>query len=318
METRVSVERRLVRSPHPALAGLEWPVFDARGRTGGPHLTLIAGIHGGEYSSIAAVVRIMRGLDTSELRGTITAVPVVSLTSFRARSPFVVPEDGKNLNRSFPGDPEGSFAEVLAHHVVETWFRGSDAILDLHGGDMVEALEPFSLFGASSAEERARAMAIAFGLPYLLREEPSGGPGGGMTTDAAGALGIPAVIAEVGGCGLLEEEAVAWHVEGVGNVLRSLGMLPGDPLPPRRPIRQVAHFVWPRSREAGWWQPAVGPGDEIPAGGLVGTIHDLFGDEVERVTSDDAGVALFVTSSPAVAADGLLAGIGTGLRPLER
>lgn len=64
-------------------------------------MSLIGGIHGCEYPSIAAVTRFMNELDTSELRGTIEAVPVVSMASFRQRSPFVVPVDGKNLNRCF-------------------------------------------------------------------------------------------------------------------------------------------------------------------------------------------------------------------------
>src|SRR6184192_1329849 len=106
------IDRRTIRFDHELLAGLELPCFEAVGASDGPHLCLLAGIHGGEYSSVAAVVRFMRALDTSQLSGRITAVPVVSLTSFRARSAFVVPEDGKNLNRCFPGDPGGTFSDV--------------------------------------------------------------------------------------------------------------------------------------------------------------------------------------------------------------
>ena len=71
--------------------GVDHPAFEARGPRDGPKLSLIAGIHGCEYSSIAAVLRFMNELDTSELSGTITAVPVVSMESFRQRSAFVVP-----------------------------------------------------------------------------------------------------------------------------------------------------------------------------------------------------------------------------------
>lgn len=102
------ITRRSLTFDHPLLRHLEHPCFEARGAHDGPRLTLIAGIHGCEYSSIAAVTRFMNQLDTNELVGAITAVPVVSMQSFRQRSPFVVPEDGKNLNRSFPGSREGS------------------------------------------------------------------------------------------------------------------------------------------------------------------------------------------------------------------
>ncbi len=108
------IERTTIRFEHPLLASIELPCLEARGAADGPHVSLIGGIHGGEYSSIAAVIRFMRSLDVAELRGSITAVPVVSMTSFRARTAFVVPEDGKNLNRCFPGDPSGTFSDALA------------------------------------------------------------------------------------------------------------------------------------------------------------------------------------------------------------
>ena len=69
------IERRVITFPHELLAGLEHPAFEAKGAKDGPHLALIGGIHGCEYSSIAAVTRVMTELDTSELAGTITAVP---------------------------------------------------------------------------------------------------------------------------------------------------------------------------------------------------------------------------------------------------
>lgn len=94
-------------------------------------------------------------------------------------------------------------------------------------------------------------------------------------------------------------------------------MLRGEPRPPRRPQRQAARFIWPRCRHEGWWQPAVGPGDEVAAGEPLGSVLDLYGEELERVDAPEDGVLLFVTSSPAVAADGLLAGLGAGLTPID-
>ena len=64
------IERRTIRFDHELLAELELPCFEARGDSDGPHLCLLAGIHGGEYSSIAAVVRFMNALDTSEFSRT--------------------------------------------------------------------------------------------------------------------------------------------------------------------------------------------------------------------------------------------------------
>jgi len=307
------IERRTIVFSHPLLSGLEHPAFEARGEKDGPRVTLIGGIHGCEYSSIAAVTRFMTELDDAELAGSITAVPVVSMQSFRQRSPFVVPEDGKNLNRCFPGSYDGTYTDVLARSIYDELIAPADVLLDLHGGDMVEGLEPFAIYEASPVEERAHAIAVAFGLPYVVREERQEGGLGGMTSSAAAQAGIPAIIAEAGGRGQLEESAVTMLVDGVRNVLRRLEMLPGPVAPPPADQRTVGSFVWLRCRRAGWWDAAVGSGDAVREGDLLGTVRDLWGEVHEEIRAPRDGVVLFITTSPAVSDDGLLLGLGADL-----
>ena len=306
------VTRRLVRFPSPAMAGLEWPVFEATGTRDGPRVCLLAGVHGCEYSSIAALTQFMRELDLSAVAGSILAVPVVSPTSFAGRSAFVAPEDGRNLNRSFPGDPNGSFTDVLAHHVFREFVAGSDALIDLHGGDMVEALEPFALYDDSPVRDTAERLARAYGLRYVICNTTD--PLGGTTSAAAAAAGIPGITAEAGGRGLLEPAEVERHLRGLRSTLRAAGVLDGEPDPPPAGQQLVERLQWLRASTPGWWQPAVDVGDAIAAGDRLGQVLDGFGDETETITAPDAGVILCVTSSPAVQANGLLLGLGTGLR----
>jgi uncharacterized protein len=307
------IERRVITYPQAPLAGLEHPAFEAKGARDGPHLALIGGIHGCEYSSIAAVTRVMTELDTSELAGTITAVPVVSMQSFQRRSPFVIPEDGKNLNRCFPGSYDGSYTEVLARSIFDTLITPADAVLDLHGGDMVEALEPFAIYEESKVEERAHGMAVAMGLPYVVRERRREDGLAGMTSSAAAAAGIPAVIAEAGGCGQLEESAVRMLAEGVRNVLKYLEMLPGEPAEPHPQLRSVGSFVWLYAKAGGWWEAAAPAGAEISDGDVLGRVRNLWGEELEEIRAPAPGVVLFVTTSPAVGDGGLLLGLGIEL-----
>ena len=302
------IERRTI-----VFGGFEHPAYEARGGSDGPHVALIGGIHGCEYSSIAAVTRFMNELDITELAGSITAVPVVSMQSFLQRSAFVVPEDGKNLNRSFPGSYDGTYTDALAASIFEHVIQPADVLLDLHGGDLVEALEPFAIYDASPVEERAHAIALAFGLPYVVRQERAESGLGGMTSSAAAQIGIPAVIAEAGGCGQLEEAATSMLVDGVRNVLRHLEMLPGAP--ERANARFVGRFVWLRAAQEGWWQPVVAAGDEVVEGQLVGTLRTLFGDVLAELHAPCGGVVLFLTTSPAVSVDGPLLGLGAELAP---
>jgi predicted deacylase len=309
------IEKTTIVFEHELLDGLEHPAFVAHGKEAeGPNVSLIGGIHGCEYSSIAAVTRFMNELDTSRLKGTITAVPVVSMESFRQRSPFVVPVDGKNLNRCFPGSYDGTYTDVLARSIYETLIEPADVLLDLHGGDQVEALEPFAIYDASPVEEKANEIAVAFNLPYVVREERMESGIGGMTTSAAAQAGIPGVIAEAGGRGLLEESATAMLVAGVRNVLRTLELLPGEPDPPPAHQRQVGSFVWLRSTEGGWWDWAVEAGQEVDEDQVLGRIRDLTGEVREEIVAPQDGVVLFITSSPAVIEGGLLLGLGADLR----
>ena len=293
-------------------AGLDVPVIEVTSDAPGPRLSVIAGVHGCEYASMAGVRRWVSGLPGRSLRGTVKVVPVVNLPAFRARSPFIVPEDGKNLNRCFPGSPDGTLAERLAFAVFDQVITGSDAVVDVHAGDLVEALEPFVMYDGGPAEDFARGLAAAYGIRYVVRQAP--GPGqtvAGSSSAAAAAACIPAITAEAGGCGLVTEAAVAAHVRGLDGVLRYLEMSPGGPAPSTPTPVYLNRFIWPRTAAAGWWEPAVRVGEEVSAGQVLGTVSTIDGGAVlETVTATAGGVILFVTSSPAVAADGLLLGLG--------
>ena len=294
------------------LAGFDVPVIELTGTADGPRLTVLAGVHGCEYAPMAAVRRWTRSLAGRELRGSVRAVPVLNLPSFRARTPFVVPDDGKNLNRCFPGNPDGTVADRLAHAAFTQLIVGSDALIDVHAGDMVEALEPFALYDTGAAEARALELAAAYGLGYVIRQEP--GPGravGGTTSTAAAAIGIPAIIAEAGGCGLVEAAAVEAHVRGLDRVLALLGMTdPPGAAPAGAPVH-LGRFLWLRAASEGWWEPAVRPGEQVAEGQALGTVSSLDGAEVlQSVTAPAPGVPMFITSSPAVASGGLLLGLG--------
>lgn len=215
-----------------------------------------------------------------------------------------------------PGTYAGTYTDALARGIFDEIIAQADVLIDLHGGDLVEALEPFTIYEASAVEERAHAIAVAFNLPYVVRERSEGALSG-MTSGAAARAGIPAVIAEAGGCGRLEEDAVQMLVDGVRNVLRLLGVLAGPVVPPRADMRVVGGSEWLRCRSAGWWEPVVAAGDEIEEGQLLGRVLTLYGDAAEEIHAPRDGVVLFLTTSPAVADDGLLLGLGVDVAPVR-
>ena len=177
---------------------LSIPYVNVVGEAGeGPHLTVIAGVHGTEYTSIAAARALLAELRPAELSGTVTVAPVINLPAFWARTPFVVPLDGKNLNRSFPGAADGSAAERIAAAVTETLIKGSDFLIDLHAGDLPEALEPFALYDASPVERQARELALGYGLGHLVRQSSDGRTVAGFSHDVDVRNAEHPVLAEV-------------------------------------------------------------------------------------------------------------------------
>jgi uncharacterized protein len=183
---------------------------------------------------------------------------------------------------------------------------GADAFIDMHCGDMNEALVPFNGIeetGDPAIDEKAHAMAAAYGLDYLVI-----GPLPGSTTTAATALGIPALLSEVGGQGLWPEADVDRHAAGLRRTLAVLGLRDGAGDPPAGVQRRLGEDVWLRSSSNGFWHPSVAVGDAVRAGDRVGEVQDAFGGPLEVVTASVGGVVLFLVTSLAMnAGDPLLA-----------
>jgi predicted deacylase len=306
-----TVRRGILRFSHPALADWSWPYTVVRGAQEGLHLALISGVHPAEYPAIEANIRFTRNLDPATLRGTVVSLPIIDVPAFLPRTPFVCPIDEKNPNRFFPGDPTGSFTEVMDDAIFRTVIAPADALIDLHGGDMVEALVPFSIYSVTGKEDvdaKSAALARAFGLPYLVPLTPTPGAIGGTTAHAAAAAGVPSIVAEAGSSGLLTEPETQMLVVGLENALRSLGML--DTEPARHEPVEIGRFTWLRSPAEGMWYPAVYVGAQVQAGQNIGRIGNLYGDTLAEISAPHGGVILFITSAPAMPQDGLIIAVG--------
>jgi uncharacterized protein len=306
-----TVRRGTLRFSHPDLADWSWPYTVVRGVEDGPHVALISGVHPAEYPAIEGNIRFTRGLDPARLRGTLVSLPLIDVPAFLPRTPFVCPIDGKNPNRFFPGDPEGTFTEVMDDAIFRTVIAPADAFIDLHGGDMVEALHPFTVYSVSGNDDvdaKSVAMGKAFGLPYLVATRPQPGGLSGTTVDAVAAVGVPGIIAEAGGSGLLTEPETQMMVDGLENTLRSLGMVDGAVRPTA--VTEVGQFTWLRAPAEGMWYPSVVTGEQVREGQNIGRIGNLYGDTLAEITAPHNGAVLFITSAAAMSKDGLIISIG--------
>jgi uncharacterized protein len=347
--TSGTTQRHMIKLPGAALANDEpRPVITLTGAKPGRVLFVNAGVHGGEYPAVEAVIRLGKTLDPKRISGTVILMPVLNLPAFRMRTPFVCPIDNVNPNRVFPGDPRGSYSEQMTHALINEFVVYADAYVDLHGGDIPEALVPFVICRAGKDEvaKKSKAIAMAFGLPYVLKVTRPVQPSKGQSSYAAAAdKGTPAILAEAGGVGQMQEEAVALLVNGVVNVMRHLKMIQNveDVVATAKIERRMLNdetnskakktarravattktsaadtaastlltkFEWLYTKSAGMWYPKIAPGDVVKEGEQIGTVGDLFGGTLENVNSPVNGVVLFLTINPSVLENGLLMGIG--------
>jgi len=272
-------------------------IFLINGQEDGPVLVITAGIHAAEYASVAAALEVGQNLTPDGLCGSVIIVPVVNQRGFRMRSIYVNPMDGLNLNRVYPGKVDGAPSEQIANWMFQNVMKQATYYIDLHGGDLIEALIPFTIFfktGMLETDQASLQLARTFGIPYLVRSE-----GMGSTFSAAAMAGIPAILTESGGQGIWRRDQVELHINGIYRVMRQYGMMPGAaPVPVESAV--LENFIWMRSDVEGFWYPMIEVGTRVHEGQNLGVIKDTWGNVLQDVICQGEGDVLFLVSSLAI------------------
>jgi len=282
---------------------IEIPFVEIIGAKDGPVFSIIAGVHGSEYPGIEAALRLINQVETEHLRGRLRIVPILNMPAFLGRAETVCPVDGKNPNRVFPGNPNGSYTDIMAHLAFEHVVRGSDAVLNVHGGDIFEALVPYAGMGTSTdarVDQSCRELGLAYDLPFLVKfAVPHNSASGLDLNSAVQAEGIPSILVEAGGNGLLEEKNVQIHLRGFYNCMKLLDMIDGEPIRENHTRECISDF-W-RVGSTGVVYPSVTLGQRVQRGDGIGAVTDWFGDQIEEIKAPrDAWIIAIVTTPAAV------------------
>jgi uncharacterized protein len=203
---------------------LELPLHRVRGPDDGPRLGVIAGIHGDEPLGVEIVRRLLVELDAQALRGELLAVPVANPYAFAALTRHT-PIDAANLNRSFPGDPDGTLTQQLAYVICSELLADCDRLVDVHSGGNFATVD-YVYAG------KDRRLAKAFGCEILYE----GAAPTGSLAAYAGERGVTTLIVELGGGQQRNEHFVEKGIRGIRNVMKHLGMIDGEP---KLPIEQI-------------------------------------------------------------------------------
>ncbi len=221
-------------------AALSIPVVVVNGARPGPVLALLAGAHGTEYASIIALEQLAATIDASTVSGTVIVVPLLNVPSFQRIVPHLNPVDGKNMNRMYPGRPDGTQTERASYAITRQVVEKSDHLIDFHGGDIDENLRPYSYWqktGRAAQDAASLAMVLAFGLDHIIitTGRPTDPADSRYLENTATTRGKPSITVEAGRAGTVEPHDVAALVTGTLSVMRHLKMLPGAPTPVAAP-----------------------------------------------------------------------------------
>jgi predicted deacylase len=233
-------------------------------------------------------------VDPKKMKGAILAVPVLNGPQFELRSAFLSPFDQLNMNRVFPGDPEGTLSRRTAHAVFSKIVSKADALCDCHGGDITEDLDTFVNASQGDDEEinrKAIEMARCFQCKTIFVPGIAGHAGGSSHT-ALDEFGIPCITSEAGTPANVRERHIRFHYDGIQNLLKYFGILEGEHVLYDAVINPEEYAV--KAKRGGIWRPKVGLGQNVQAGQELGYMTDLFGNVLETYKTPEKGVIRFL------------------------
>lgn len=242
----------------------------------GPTALITGGNHGDEYEGPVALYNFAGRTDISDIHGRVIVVPAMNYPAFQAAS-RVSPIDGGNLNRIFPGRPDGTVTEIIADYFSRTLLPMAEFVLDIHAGGKTLDFLPFAachVLEDRNLQARADAALRDFGAPFALRLLEI--DAGGMYDTQAESMGKVFLSTELGGGGTTTPRSIEIAKRGVDNFLVHAGILQAalQPCPEgtvRLDMPDENCFVF--SEHSGLIEPCVTLGDRIEAGQLLARVH---------------------------------------------
>lgn len=291
----------------PGVKGYQIPATLICGKKPGKTLLVTAGIHAGEYPGVAAVIRLAAEMDPSRVEGNLVFMHCVNTSGFWARTVAVVPEDGYNLNRDYPGREEGTTGEKIAYYFMTELFPHVDFIFDFHSGANTEIMTPLVFYtNAEKVREASYEAAKALDLAYLVESEATKG----QYSYAAHHYDVPGLLVEIGHSHSCHPEWVELYYRNMKLLLQHLGICQfGE----RKTVEnQTVHkkVVYLDAAEQGLWYPAVTARQKVKKGQLLGHAEDFFGNKAKSYYAQEDGTVLYYTDALSVPQDSFLMAYG--------
>jgi N-alpha-acetyl-L-2,4-diaminobutyrate deacetylase len=258
---------------------VEIPIVVVKNGTG-PTVLFTGGVHGDEYEGLISVSQLARTLDPATIQGRVIMMPAVNVPAV-LNDTRLSPVDNRDLNRCFPGNPRGTFSEMLAHFVDSVILPHVDISVDVHtAGHSGDTALSTNMHYLPDPEMRQKTMAAAaaFGAPYNVVFW--GVDEGATLTSSVERRGILSLGTELGGWGRVNIEGVRIGHRGLSNTLKHFGLIEGKPETGQRDGSPATRHMMVRDQACYAFAPAEGVfeprhmvGDSVEEGELAGYLH---------------------------------------------
>ncbi|EEX94644.1 putative succinate dehydrogenase subunit Sdh [Vibrio orientalis CIP 102891 = ATCC 33934] len=267
------------------------PVRVFKGAKPGKRIVITAGVHGDEQNGILSAQKIARELEGQDISGCITIVPAVNLSGIARHSRdfhSAAPDSSSaNLNRIFPGNPQGDDASRYAHSLWENLLKpNADLAIDLHSQTSGSAY-PLYAFADYRIEDAIRMARLI--NPDVILNDP-GDPG--ILETVYNRAGIPSITIEVGVGRYTDLEMVERATAGVMNVLRDYQLLEGDVIAPEQNCVEGNSITSVRAEQGGFVICHVELMQPVETGQKLATQYNSFGDEIQTYFSPTQGTVI--------------------------
>lgn len=262
---------------------MQVPINVIHGALPGPVLCLTGAIHGDELNGVEVIRRVLGALDADDLVGTVIGVPIVNMAGFSRGSRYL--PDRRDLNRFFPGNPNGSSASRIARDFFDLVVRHCDALVDFHTGSFDRANLP--QVRGDLRLPRVVDLTRRFGATAVLHTPAASG----MLRRAATDTGISAVTFELGAPVRLEPTEIEHGVAAIETLMNNLGMTQRV-RQWREPQPIFYESRWVRVARPGMLFSDVQLGDRVRQGQRLGRVINPLNDESSELVSPVRGRVL--------------------------
>ncbi len=275
----------------PSGTSIDIIVFVYRSVEEGPSLLLTAGLHGDELNGVEVMRRMIDKKRFKPECGTIICIPIINIYGFIHFSRYV--PDGKDINRSFPGNKNGSLASRIARFLMKEIVPHIDYGIDFHTGGASRSNYPQIRCVTSDPENMK--LAESFQAPFTINS----GLLAKTLRHASSKLNKNILVYEGGESLRLDENAIQIGVDGTRRVMKSLNMISHAPKPQYEPIL-LEKSTWVRSRFSGLFNTSLLAGSKVRKNQILGTINDPFGEFQHKVKAPHSGYLIGLNHNPLV------------------